>query len=147
MDAIGSTRIRVAWWTEDASQVLRYSILCYESQTTNIQNVTVSNFMDQSVNSVTVGQLMPSTRYRCCLVEHHINNKSCTFTAEVCQHAITGISTTQMNHGASMEHSNNGCVGAAVSLFVMMLLALVCTLLLTLLIIKQGKDGEKITHW
>ena len=153
MDAIGSTRIRVAWWTEDASQVSRYSVTCYESQTNEqhvvtgvgyIQNVTVLNFMDQSINSITVDQLMPSTRYRCCLVEYHVNN---TFTAEICQHIITLIPTTRVNHLVSMDCSNNSHVGATVSLFVMMLLALLCTSLLALLVIKQGKDGEKITHW
>ena len=153
MDAIGSTGIRVAWWTEDASQVLRYSVSCYKSWTNKqrmltgvgrIQNITVLNFMDQSINSVTVEQLMPSTRYQCCLVEHHVNN---IHTVEVCQYEITLASTTQFNHLASKDCSHDSNIGAIVSLFVMMLLALVCTSLLTLLVIKQGKDGEKITHW
>ena len=154
MDAIGSTRIRVVWWTEDASQVSRYSVSCYESLTNKqhvvtgvgyIQDVPVLSFMDQSINSVTVGHLMPSTRYKCCLVEHHVNN---TFTAEVCQHIISLAPTSQINHLASTDSCcNNSHVGATVSLFMMMLLALLCTSLLMLLVIKQGKNGEKITHW
>ena len=159
MDATGSTIIRVAWWTGDKSQVSRYSVSCRKSLENkqndtvvtgvgHMQNVTALDFMDRSINSIQVGQLLPFTRYRCCLVEHYVNS---TFTAEVCQHTITLLPITQVNPPVSdsMDCPNNvnSRVGSTVSLFVMMLLALLCTLLLTLLVIKQGKDGQKITHW
>ena len=159
MDAIGSTTIRVAWWTGDKSQVSRYSVSCCESLANkqndtvvtdvgHIQNVTVLDFMDRSINSIRVGQLLPFTRYRCCLVEHYVNS---TITAEVCQHTIMLLPITRIappvSNSESVECPNNSHVGSTVSLFVMMLLGLFCTLLLTLLVIKQGKDGQKITHW
>ncbi len=157
MDALGPTMIRVAWWTEDASLVSRYSVLCSESLASKLQNntvvtdieymqsVTVLNFTNKSINSVRVSRLLPHTNYRCCLVQYNINNN---FTAEVCRNAITLL---QINCGPPVSDSvgcpNNNHVGSIASLFVMLLLAFLCTLLLVLLVVKQARNGEKITHW
>ena len=163
MDAVGSTAIRVAWWTEDGSQVSRYSVSCSEipaSKQNTIMvtdvgrtwSVTILDFVDRSINSIQVSQLLPSTSYRCCLVEHYINN---TFTTKVCQHIITLHALLQVNcdppvsdhDSESVDCPNSSHVGSTVSLFVMMLLALLCTFLLVLLFLKQGQDGKKITQW
>ena len=156
MDTIGPTTILMAWWTEDASQISSYSASCSErlpiEQSQNntqlivavghIQSVSVLKFTNKSINSVRVSQLLPLTSYRCCLIEYNINN---SFTAEVCRNTIT------INSGPpvfdSEGCSNNSHIGSIASLFVMMLLGLLCTLLLFLLVIKLGKHGEKITHW
>lgn len=148
MDAIGPTIIQVAWWTEHASQVSRYTASCnYDNAVTtevgHMQSVSVLNFTDKSINSIRVSQLLPLMSYRCCLVEYNINN---SFTAEVCQNTMT-ISNSGPPVFDSVGCPNNSHVGSIVSLFIMMLLALLCTLLLFLLVIKLGKHGEKITHW
>ena len=158
MDAIGSTAVRVAWWTEDGSWISRYSISCSENLTSkrnstmatgvgHMQSAVVLDFKAKSINSVDleVSQLLPFTNYSCCLIEHYINT---TFNAEVCQHTTT---LPQVNSDRpvcdSTDCPNDSHIGSTVSLFVMLLLAMLCILLLTLLVIKQGKDGEKITHW
>ena len=156
MDAISPTAIQVVWWTEDASQVSRYSASCnnnYENGVVitveHMQSVLVLNFTDKSINSVRVSQLLPLTSYRCCLVEYNINN---SFTAEVCKNTMTIINSSPPDpvldsvHGCPSTNSTSH-VGSIASLFVMMLLALLCTVLLFLLVIKLGKHGEKVTHW
>lgn len=109
-----------------------------------MQSVSVLNFTDKSINSVRVSGLLPLTSYRCCLVEYNINN---SFTAEVCQNTMTISNSGPPVFDSVGCPSTNSHVGSIVSLFVMMLLALLCTLLLFLLVIKLGKHGEKITHW
>ena len=150
----------MAWWTEDASQISSYSASCSErlpiEQSQNntqliaavghMQSVSVLKFTDKSINSVRVSQLMPLTSYRCCLIEYNINN---SFTAEVCRNTITINSGPPVFDSLAEGCPNNShnIIGSIASLFVMMLLALLCTLLLFLLVIKLGKHGEKITHW
>ena len=150
VDATGSTTIQVAWWTEDALVVAWYTVSCHVFPAENLTNVAshtqnVTVFTDQSINSAIVHQLIPTTRYRCCLAEHYVNN-TLNSTAEVCKQAITLRPTTQVD-GPAMQGSTNSPAGATVSLFVMMLLALLCTSLLLIVFMKQGRDREKIAGW
>ena len=162
IDAVRSYRIQIVWWTDDSSQVSNYSLSCHalsvlsEHPADREQNgiaetagselehgqiiLNVSNFKDHSINRVNVDGLVPRTRYRCCLYEHYVDH---TFTADVaCQIKIT----TAVNCTA-LKPTDCSLLGVTVSLFVMLVIAMMCTLLLFKLFLKQGEYLRKIARW
>ena len=143
--ATGANSLHVAWWSGDASVVARYSILCSTlytaSSKTAIDQHRVTEFTDGAINSLNMDNLVPLTTYNCCVAEYSVDN-GCH---EVCKTATTSSPADDCQQGNTQSLSP--IVGAAISLFVMLLITLLCTSILCMVVVKQRKDGKNIRIW
>lgn len=142
--ARGVNSLHVAWWISDATMVMRYTVLCSALRDrANVQvERIVEQFTDNAINSLSVDDLAPWTTYNCCIAEYGIDN---SYSA-VCKTAITSSVAGDCQQGNSSS-SLNPVVGAAISLFVMLLITLLCTSVLFMIAVRQWQDGKKIEKW
>ena len=136
--ASGTNNLQVTWWIDHKSMVLMYTVSCSRVSNSSItvkRNITF--LVKGAINVANIGQLLPSTRYNCCVGEHNVDS---TFS-EVCKEAVTLIQQVG-------EQTNSPTAsGTTVSLFAMILITLLCTSLLLVVIRKQGKAGKRIVNW
>ena len=136
--ASGTNNLQVTWWIDHKSVVLMYTVSCSRVSNTSItvkRNITF--LVEGAINVVNIGQLLPSTRYNCCVIKHNVDNTS----SEVCKEAVT-----LTNQGGEQTNSPTAS-GATISLFAMILITLLCILVLLVIIRKQGKDAKRIVNW
>ena len=142
--ANGVNSLHVVWWTNDATVVMRYSILCsalIDRANMKIEQI-VERFTDSAINSLSVDDLAPQTTYNCCIAEYGIDN---SYSA-VCKTAKT-LSVARDCQQGNSSSSLNPVVGATISLFAMLLISLLCTLTLFTIAMRQRQDGKRIEKW
>lgn len=133
--ASGTNNLQLMWWIDNKSMASRYTVSCSIVSNMNIvikKNVTF--VVEGTINMANIGQLLPSTRYNCCVIEYNVDG---TFS-EVCKVAVTQVGEQTNSSFAS---------GATISLFAMILIMLLCISVLLLIIRKQGEDGKRIVNW
>ena len=137
--ASGPNSLRVAWWVENGSMALRYTVSCSIVSDNNIEEGThkkkVAVTFKGAINTMNFGQLLPSTRYSCCIAEHNVDSNS---TSEICKEVTTF--TEAVEEADSLN-------GTTIFLFVMVMTAVLCTSMLLVIIRKQRRDGERIANW
>ena len=136
----------MAWWSSDATMVVRYSVLCSPLHAQVQINKTederrVEQFIDGAISSQSVNNLVPQTTYNCCVVEYNIDNRY----SAACRLAATLSAASDCQQGNT--GSLNRTVGAAISLFVMLLITLLCTSILSVVAMRQRQDGKRIEKW
>ena len=139
---MGANSLHVAWKTGNATLVLNYTISCSALKANLKVEQCVEQFSDNAINSLSVDDLAPQTAYNCCIAEYSINGNRST----VCKTAKTLSVASDCQQGNSSS-SLNPVVGAAISLFAMLLITLLCTSVLFVVIMKQRKDGKTIETW
>ena len=142
--ARGVNSLHVAWWTSDATVVTRYSVLCSALRDrTNLKvERSVEQFTDSAINSLSVDDLAPQTTYNCCVSEYGIDNSYST----VCKMATTLSIANDCQQGNGST-SLSPAIGAAISLFLMLLITLLCTSILFMIAVRQRQDGNRIEKW
>lgn len=142
--ATGVNSLLVAWWSSKATLVMRYSVFCSslhaQVQTNKAEaEQNVEQFNDSAINSLSVNNRVPRTTYNCCVAEYSIDNSY----SIVCKMATTLSAASQQGNMTNV----NRTVGAAISLFVMLLITLLCTSILSLVAMRQRQDGKRIQKW
>jgi hypothetical protein len=123
---------------------MRYCVSCSalrDGANLKVERI-VEQFTDNAINSLRVDDLAPQTAYNCCIAEYGIDN---SYSA-VCKMAITPSIASDCQRENSSS-SLNPVVGAAISLFVMLLITLLCTSVLFVIAVRQRQDGKKIGNW
>ena len=141
----GVNSLHVTWWISETTVVMRYTILCSALRDrANVQiEQTVKQFTDNAINSLSVNDLAPQTTYNCCVIaEYGIDN-----SYSACKKATTSSIASDCQQGNSSSSSLNPIVGAAISLFVMLLITLLCTSVLFMIAMRQWQDRKKIKIW
>ena len=131
----------MAWWTSDATVVMRYTVSCSSLKANLKVEQSVEQFTDSAINFLSVDNLVPQTTYNCCIAEYGIDNSN----SAVCKTATTLPVAGDCQQGNSS--SLNPVVGAAISLFVMLVITLLCTLALFMIAVRQSQNGRRIQKW
>lgn len=142
----GVNSLHVAWWISESTVVMRYTVSCSALRDrANVQiEQIMKQFTDNAINSLSVNDLAPQTTYNCCIAEYGIDN---SYSA-VCKTATTSSIASDCQQGNSGSSSSlNPVVGAAISLFVMLLITLLCTSVLFMIAMRQWQDRKKIKIW
>lgn len=131
----------MAWLASDATVVMRYSVSCSALKANLKVEQSVEQFTDSAINSLSMDNLILQTTYNCCIAEYGIDN---SYSA-VCKMATTLSVASDCQQGNSS--SLNPVVGATISLFVMLLITLLCTSVLFMIAVRQRQDGRRIEKW
>lgn len=137
--ASGSNNLQVALWIEhNVSTALRYMVSCSTVSNTGSNAAVKKNVMiiEGTINTANIGQLLPSTKYNCCVIESNVDS---TFSEVICMEAVT---LTQVCEQTNIPSA------ATISLTAMLLMTLPCASVLLFIIKKQRKDRKRmIINW
>ena len=104
--ATAATKLQIVWWSDNSSSIVeRYFVSCYYHPLTENQQVVEHNvtmFYENAINTIAFHQLIPLTKYTCCVVEYLFDNT----TTEACTNVTThSLVSCQSANGKNDDYS------------------------------------------
>ena len=109
-----------------------YSVSCASLSDTNSHEENLTRLIYNAINIVTFSQLLPSSKYSCCVTELG---------------SVYGSSTKVCKEAKTFPKVVCSTPATTISLFMVLVVVLLCTLVLVAVIVKQGKNGRRIVAW
>ena len=111
--ATAATKLQIVWWSDNSSLIVeRYLVSCYYHPLTENQQVVeynVTMFYENAINTIAFHQLIPLTKYTCCVFEYLFDNT----TTEACTNVTT------LSKILNTEEDNNTAVGTTTSIILL----------------------------